>query len=74
MVIWSYLVIEQRNAGWSVAGDSTLSFGDQVTLTEVLNAAGEKGWELTGLTAANAGAVTYVFKRQVDIGEDAEEG
>lgn len=71
MVIWSYLVIEQRNPGWSVAGDSSLSFGDQVALADVLNAAGEKGWELTGLCGASSGGVTHIFKRQVDIGEQA---
>jgi hypothetical protein len=73
MVIWSYLVIVQGNSGWVVAGDSSLSFDDQVSLADVLNAAGERGWELTGGLPAGSGGTTFIFKRPVDIGEEAED-
>ena len=73
MVIWSYLVIVHGNPGWAVAGDSSLSFGHQVSLADVLNAAGERGWELTGGLPASSGGATFIFKRPVDIGEEAED-
>jgi hypothetical protein len=72
MVIWSYLVLVQGPPGWVVAGDSSLSFDDQLPLADVLNAAGEKGWELTAGLPASSGGTTLVFKRPVDIGEEAE--
>jgi hypothetical protein len=71
MVIWAYLVVERQNPGWSVTGDLNLSFGDQDGLADVLNAAGERGWELANAPAAPSSDAVYIFKRPVDVGEDA---
>jgi hypothetical protein len=71
MVIWTYLVVEQQNSGWSVTGDSGFSFGEAAGLTDVLTAVGEKGWELAGIAGAAPSGSVYIFKRPADIGEDA---
>ena len=46
MVIWTYLVVEQQSSGWSLTGDSSLSFAAGDGLAAVLTGAGERGWEL----------------------------
>jgi hypothetical protein len=68
--IWNYLVVEQHASGWSSVGDSGLALEPSQRLPEVLSAAGERGWELAGSGPGSDGAM-YIFKRAVDIGEDA---
>lgn len=71
MVIWNYLVVEQLSSGWKAVGDSSLTFKKGNSLGEVLGAAGEKGWELAAASGPGSDGAVYIFKRPVDIGEDA---
>jgi hypothetical protein len=71
MVIWTYLVVEQQSSGWSLTGDSSLSFAEGDGLAAVLTAAGERGWELAVAPSAATTGTVYIFKRPADIGEDA---
>jgi hypothetical protein len=70
MEIWTYLVVTANDTGgWVSTGDSSLSFTTE-PVAAVLNAAGEKGWELISAPAQAQPGIQYVFKRPVDIGED----
>ncbi len=71
VVIWNYLVVEQLSSGWNAVGDSSLAFKKSNSLGEVLGAAGEKGWELAAASGIASEGAVYIFKRPVDIGEDA---
>ena len=73
MQIWSYLVVTHpASTGWHAAGDSSLRFAAGDALDAVLSQAGERGWELVAGAGTHGPGAQYIFKRPVDIGEDAE--
>ena len=71
MVIWTYLVVGQQPSGWNAVGDSSLAVEKGHALADILQAAGEKGWELSAVSSDGSSGPVYIFKRPVDIGEDA---
>jgi hypothetical protein len=70
VVIWSYLVVTQLNGGWASTGAPSLLFERDARVGDVLNKAGEQGWELVAATGVSDAGAEYIFKRPVDIGEE----
>lgn len=58
---WVYMIARSGEQGWNVEGDEPNAYEGAQSLYQVLQTAGERGWELVALPGNLADSI--VFKR-----------